>query len=77
MLGRSKRGKSCHPICTISNRRCRPISTGLYEGDTDKLGSVFHDVAHLFGVADGKLDRLSREQWFDVVKSRKSPQSRT
>ena len=28
---------------------------GMYEGDTEKLGRVFHDVAHLFGVADGKL----------------------
>ena len=24
---------------------------GMYEGDTDKLGSVFHDAAHLFGVS--------------------------
>ena len=31
---------------------------GLYEGDTDKLGRVFHEVAHLFSVTDGKLDAL-------------------
>jgi hypothetical protein len=48
---------------------------GLYEGDTTKLGSVFHDVAHLFYVADGKLGDMSREQWFDLVRSRASAKS--
>ena len=48
---------------------------GLYEGDTGKLSRVFHDVAHLFYVADGKLGDMSREQWFDVVRSRTSAQS--
>jgi hypothetical protein len=48
---------------------------GLYEGNIEKLGSVFHDVAHLFGVTDGKLGDMSREQWFDMVRSRKSAQS--
>ena len=47
---------------------------GMYEGDTAKLGSVFHEVAHLFGVADGKLTDWSREYWFDLVRNRKSPQ---
>jgi Putative lumazine-binding len=48
---------------------------GLYEGDIAKLARVFHDVAHLFYVADGKLGDMSREQWFDMVRSRKSAQS--
>jgi hypothetical protein len=48
---------------------------GLHEGDTTKLGSVFHDVAHLFHVTDGKLGDMSREQWFDLVRSRASAQS--
>lgn len=48
---------------------------GMYEGDTDKLGRAFHDVAHLFGVADGKLTDWSREYWFDLVRGRKSPQA--
>ncbi|MEJ0018952.1 MAG: nuclear transport factor 2 family protein [Acetobacteraceae bacterium] len=47
---------------------------GMYEGDVAKLGSAFHEVAHLFGVADGKLVDWSREYWFDLVKNRKSPQ---
>jgi len=45
---------------------------GLYEGDTDKLGSVFHDVSHLFSVTDGKLNDLPKEQWFDGVRKRAS-----
>jgi hypothetical protein len=45
---------------------------GLYEGDTAKLGSVFHDVAHLFSVRDGKLEDLPREKWFEFVRGRKS-----
>ena len=49
---------------------------GLYEGDTQKLGRVFHEVAHLFSVTDGKLDDMSREQWFDMVRGRQSAQSR-
>jgi hypothetical protein len=48
---------------------------GMYEGNTDKLGCVFHDVAHLFGVTDGKLTDWSREYWFDLVRNRKSAQS--
>ena len=48
---------------------------GLHEGDTTKLGRVFHDVAHLFYVTDGKLGDTSREQWFDLVRSRASAQS--
>jgi hypothetical protein len=48
---------------------------GLYEGDTAKLGAVFHDVSHLFSVTDGALADLPRETWFEFVRSRKSAQS--
>jgi Putative lumazine-binding len=48
---------------------------GLYEGNTAKLGSVFHDVAHLFSVDDGKLADLPRDKWFEFVRGRKSAQS--
>lgn len=48
---------------------------GLYEGSTDKLGSVVHEAAHLFSVADGKLQDWPRAQWFDMVRSRKSAQA--
>jgi len=49
---------------------------GLYEGDTAKLGSLFHDVSHLFSVTDGKLADMSREQWFAMMRDRPSAQSR-
>jgi hypothetical protein len=49
---------------------------GLYEGDTAKLGKLFHDVSHLFSVTDGKLADMSREQWFEMMRSRPSAQSR-
>ena len=48
---------------------------GLYNGDTDKLGAIFHDVSHLFSVTDGKLNDLPREQWFDMVRKRGSAAS--
>ena len=48
---------------------------GLHAGDTAKLGRVFHDVAHLISVSDGKLADMSREQWFDMVRMRRSAQS--
>ena len=49
---------------------------GLHAGDTAKLGAVFHDVAHLFSVTDGKLDDLPRAAWFEMVKNRPSAASR-
>lgn len=49
---------------------------GLYDGDTAKLGSVFHEVCHLFSVSDGKLDDLPQEKWFEFVRSRKSARDR-
>ena len=45
---------------------------GLYEGDTEKLGRIFHDVSHLFSVTDGKLNDLPKAQWFEMVRSRAS-----
>ena len=49
---------------------------GLYEGDTSKLARVFHNGAHLFSSEDGKLADMSQEQWFALIKSRPSAQSR-
>ncbi|MEO9191511.1 MAG: nuclear transport factor 2 family protein [Acetobacteraceae bacterium] len=50
---------------------------GLYEGDADKLGRVFHERAHLFASGEnGALLDWPRAQWFDMVRSRPSPRSR-
>ena len=48
---------------------------GLYEGDTEKLGSVFHPVCHLFSNSGGEFLDWSRDKWFDVVNGRPSPKS--
>ena len=48
---------------------------GLYEGDTKKLGSVFHSVCHLFSNSGGEFLDWPRDKWFDVVNGRPSPKS--
>ena len=46
---------------------------GLYEGDTEKLGGIFHPSCHLFAHVDGDFIDWPREQWFEVVKGREAP----
>lgn len=48
---------------------------GLYEGDTAKLGAVFHPTCALTAVLDGQLKIIPREQWFEMVKGRESPKA--
>ena len=51
----------------------RTYFDGLYEGDTRKLGAVFHDVSHLYSAGpDGTVQDLPRAKWFDMVQSRPS-----
>ena len=49
---------------------------GLYEGDADKLGEVFHPTSTLTYEEHGALTPLARDQWLEAVRSRPSPQSR-
>lgn len=49
---------------------------GLYEGDADKIASVFHPTSVLTSSADGALTRLPREEWLQLVRTRPSPKSR-
>lgn len=49
---------------------------GLYEGDADKLASVFHETSALTYEQDGKLVVLPREQWLKAVRERGSPQAK-
>ena len=49
---------------------------GLYEGDADKLASVFHETSALTYEQDGKLTVLPREQWLKAVRERGSPKSK-
>jgi hypothetical protein len=48
---------------------------GLYEGDVAKLGAVFHPTCALTAIVDGKLSNIPRDQWFELVKNRESPQA--
>jgi len=48
---------------------------GLYEGDVAKLGAVFHPTCALTAIVDGKLSIIPRDQWFELVKNRESPQA--
>lgn len=46
---------------------------GLYEGDTAKLGEVFHAASHLYSVdGDGKAADMPRGDWFTAVAGRPS-----
>ena len=49
---------------------------GLYEGDADKLASVFHDTSALTYEHDGQLVVLPREQWLKAVRERPKPKDR-
>ncbi|HVL74354.1 MAG TPA: nuclear transport factor 2 family protein [Beijerinckiaceae bacterium] len=48
---------------------------GLYEGDADKLASVFHPTSVLTSDQDGKLFVLPRDEWLDRVRNRPSPKA--
>jgi hypothetical protein len=45
---------------------------GLYEGDADKLGAVFHPTADLRWQEKGELQVLSVPDWLDRVRKRPS-----
>ena len=48
---------------------------GLYEGDVAKLDLAFHPTSALTHVVEGELKILPREQWFEAVRNRPSPQA--
>ena len=49
---------------------------GLYEGDADKLASVFHETSALTWEQDGQVTVLARDAWLDAVRTRPSAKSR-
>jgi len=49
---------------------------GLYEGDADKLASVFAATSALTYEQDGKLVVWPRDQWLQAVRERGSPKSK-
>jgi hypothetical protein len=48
---------------------------GLYEGDTAKLQSAFHESSHLYSQAEGRLADVPRAKWMEMVAGRASPKS--
>lgn len=49
---------------------------GLYEGDAEKLASVFHPTSILTFEQDGKLVELPRDKWLEGVRSRPSSKAK-
>ena len=49
---------------------------GLYEGDADKLASVFHPTSSLTYEDGGVLTPIPRDEWLKAVRERPSAQSR-
>lgn len=49
---------------------------GLYEGDADKLASVFHDTSALTYEQDGRLVVLPLAQWLAAVRERAAPRAK-
>jgi hypothetical protein len=49
---------------------------GLYEGDADKLASVFHETSALTYEQDGRLTVLPRAQWLQAVRERPAPKAK-
>ena len=45
---------------------------GLYEGDADKLGSVFHEASALTWEQAGAVSILPRDAWLKAVRERPS-----
>ena len=49
---------------------------GLYEGDADKLASVFHPTSALTFEKNGKLVVTTRDEWLAIIRARPSAKSR-
>src|SRR4029077_6347845 len=49
---------------------------GLYEGDADKLASVFHPTSALTWEENGVLTPLPRDQWLEAVRNRPRAKAR-
>jgi hypothetical protein len=49
---------------------------GLYEGNADKLASVFHPTSALTWEENGALKPLSRDEWLKSVRERPSAKSK-
>lgn len=53
----------------------RTYLDGLYEGDADKIPSVFHPTSSLTWEQEGALKPWPRDEWLEAVRKRPSPRS--
>ena len=49
---------------------------GLYEGDADRIGEIFHPTADLRWLEKGELQVLTVPDWLDRVRKRRIGQGR-
>jgi hypothetical protein len=49
---------------------------GLYEGNAEKIASVFHESSALTWDQDGKISILPRDAWLKLLRERPSAQSK-
>jgi Putative lumazine-binding len=54
----------------------RTYLDGLYEGDVEKLASVFHPTSSLTWEENGALTPLPRDKWLEAVRQRPSARAR-
>lgn len=64
-----------HPERSAIEQTIQTYFDGLYEGNADKLASVFHPTSALTWEQDGKVSVLGRDEWLKVVRERPSSQS--
>ena len=55
-----------------SKPSCKSYFDGLYEGDAEKLGAIFHPSADLRWLEKGELQVLTVPDWLDRVRKRPS-----
>ena len=48
---------------------------GLYDGDLEKFGRIFHPNAHLYATDGEALTDLTRADYFDMIAKRASPRA--
>ena len=53
----------------------RTYLDGLYEGDADKIATVFHPTSALTWEDKGEVKIWPREEWLEVLRKRPSPKS--
>ncbi len=63
---RSRKGKSTlHNDHKDIEAVLQTYFDGVYEDDPKEIAAVSHECFHMFSVADGKLNDVSRDEWIE------------